>query len=296
MLWRNVPTVLLGRHQIAKKEVDLSFLKENDIKLVRRLSGGGAVYNDLSNFNFSFIVNNREDDSFRSFAEVLVKAMHSFGINLRFSGRNDLLLNQKKVSGNAQYHASKRMLHHGTVLYDVNEVFMQRALTVRGEKYQGRAVESVRSRVTTIRHEAHRSETPEEFFKLLQNRLIQLLGCDEIVTLTEDDLKAIETIREERFLTHEWNYGKDSDETRKTVKHAYGLLDIEVQTKSGIITKITFDGDFFSKLEVSELEEKLTHIPFDRKSIERALSDVDVDDYIRGASLEELVEDIINES
>lgn len=294
LLWQNRPSIIIGKNQNTIEEINQQYVKDNDIPVVRRLSGGGAVYHDFGNLNFTFIVHNDKKDvsNYKKFTEPVIKALNEMGVPAEFSGRNDITIEGKKFSGNAQYYYRDRLLHHGTLLYSSELTRLGEALKVRMDKITSKGIKSVRSRVTNIA-----DYMPEVYdinvFKSLLLQHIQrgfnTLGQEYV--LTEEDYKKINEIMASRYATWDWNYGHSPDSTiQKSRRFDGGLLDIRFDVAKGAIDQLKIYGDFLSRRDVSELEKKIIGLRYEESEIYEALKDFQLHDYLGIITLEDLVE------
>lgn len=291
MLWQNENTIVIGKYQNAWEEVNQRAVDEKGIRVARRLSGGGAVYHDMGNLNFTFIVD-REDVkglNFRIFVKPVVETLNSLGVPAEFTGRNDILVNGMKISGNSQYVKQGRVMHHGCIMLSTDLSKVADALKVRDAKFKSRNSKSVRSRVTTINAQAPREITMEEF----KNALIQrILGSGDVepYKLTETDEKAIQDLRDAKYSTWQWNYGSPARfEMRREEKFENGLVTVDLTAKDGVIEDIHFSGDFFGNGDIRELEDALKGARLDR-GLADVIRGLDLDEYMAGIDPEELAE------
>lgn len=285
MLWQNNNAVIIGKHQNAAAEIDQQFVRENGVRVVRRLSGGGAVYHDMGNLNFTFIADagDMETINFRLFCQPVVAALAALGVQAEVNGR--------KFSGNSQYLKEGRVMHHGTIMFDSDLDRVAQAPHVDQEKIAAKGVASVRSRVTTVRqHMPHPVELEEFRRVLLDNILAQQLG--EEYVLTEEDKSQISRLREQRYATWEWNYGQSRECEMTRQKHfpACGGVEAHLSTDRGVIRYIAFTGDFFSVVEPKVLAEKLVGVRLEEQSLRDALAQEDAGRYFSGPKNEELIE------
>ena len=210
MLWRNRDAVIVGLNQNTHDEINSGFLDDNDIPVIRRLSGGGAVFHDLGNLNFTFVTSvNGAADSFEVSMRPIADALISLGLGAELIGRNDMTLGGRKISGSAQYLKDGKLMHHGTLLYDTDLEKMSKALHVADEKLASKGIKSIRSRVTNIREHLAKDMTIDEFFSYMRSAIA---GNMPLCMLREQDMQAIDVIKRARYDTHEWNYGKSPDE------------------------------------------------------------------------------------
>lgn len=294
ILWQNAPTVLIGRNQNVYKEVDIDYCNKNGIHIVRRLSGGGTIYTDLQNMQYTFITKEQEGNSFKFFADPILKALKKLGIEAEFTGRNDMVVDGRKFSGNAQYHSGNRVLHHGTILFSIDMYNLQNALTPNKKKFEGKNIDSVASRVGFLKD--YTDKTIEEFMMILEEELCKEYGITERYDPKEIEEEVLK-IKKERFDSDEWNFGQNPKFSfNHSSKHPFGLLEYGINVSKGKIKDIQIHGDFFSKKEVSGLEEILKGKLFERKTLTNVLDDIALDDYIQGAKTEDIISDLFEES
>lgn len=256
LLWQNDNAVIVGKHQNTIEEINQEYIKENDIKVVRRLSGGGAVYHDLGNLNFTFIVNEagQEQFDFQTFTRPLVEALKTLGVNAEFNSRNDLAIDGKKFSGNSQYAKRGRILHHGTILFNSNLATIQSALKVKQDKIESKGIKSVKSRVTNIVDYLDEDYTLEDFKAALLKAMFENDNL-EMITLLEEEIQAIEQLKTEKYATWDWNYGKSPRyNLRKERKCDFGLITVLLQVEKGEIKELHFYGDYFGNGDIQELK------------------------------------------
>lgn len=300
MLWINKPSILIGRNQNTLSEINLDYVKENNILVVRRLSGGGTVFNDLGNINFSFITYRSSSDpkiknGFEKFALPVIHALNSLGINATFTGRNDITIDDKKFSGNAQYFQKDKLLHHGTLLYDCDISKLSLALKVKDIKFIDKSVKSISSRVTNIAEHMKDKMSLLDFKEYLKTYIIKTHNIKTIYTLNKKDLKEINKISKERFKTWEWNYGKSPNYAYENlVKYPSGIIEYNLNVTNGIISNISIYGDFFGKKDIKELETKLIGTKHSVKDLATILNQVNIDDYILGLSTEDFIKGLMD--
>lgn len=289
MLWQNDNTIVVGKYQNTAEEIDQAYVDAHGIRVARRLSGGGAVYHDKGNLNFTFIVDRADAPglNFKIFVEPVIQALARFGVHAAFTGRNDLTIDGMKFSGNAQYARRGRLLHHGCIMLDSNLTSVADALRVKEAKFDSKAVKSVRSRVTTINAHAPAPISMEDFKGALKE-CAMASGKLEPCTLTEEDLAAIRKLRNEKYATWAWNYGcSPAYDMRREMKFPAGLVTAHLSAEGGKIKAVRFYGDFFGNGELGELEGAMAGLPLDGHLTE-ALEALRVGDYMSGITAEEL--------
>ena len=291
MLWQNANTIVIGKYQNAFEEVNQKAVDELEIRVARRLSGGGAVYHDMGNLNFTFIVDRQDIEglNFRIFTEPVVETLKSFGVNAEFTGRNDIVIDGRKISGNSQYVKKDRVMHHGCIMLDSDLEKVSDALNVKAAKFVSKSSKSVRSRVTTINENAPRHITMEEFKSALKERILGN-GSIEPYELTGEDLAEIRYLRDTKYATWQWNYGFEREfEMTREAKFDSGLVTVHLTAKDGRIRDIKFYGDFFGNGEIEDLEESLKGVILDNR-LERKLEELGLSEYMAGISPYELAE------
>lgn len=292
ILWQNCPSVIIGRNQNTIEEINREYVEKHNINVVRRLSGGGAVYHDLGNLNFTFITTSKDEirNNFRRFQEPVVKALARLGVTAEQSGRNDITIDGKKFSGNAQYYDQDRVLHHGTILFASDLSKVQEVLTVREDKIASKGIKSVRSRVTNVIDYLPAPITVQEFKDTLEKILLEDSKDNQVYEMMDKDLTRIGLLMEKRYLTWEWNYGKSpAYNLKKGERFEGGFVEILLNVDKGHVVDIKIRGDFFGKKEISELEELLKGIKHDANSIREALEGVPLADYMAGITSENLL-------
>ena len=272
-LWRNHNTIVVGKHQNTVQEINLPYVKEHDITVVRRLSGGGAVYHDLGNVNFTFIADadNLEALNLQAFCLPIVETLQTMGIDAQVSGRNDITIDGRKFSGNSQYIREKRIMHHGTLMFDSDLSVVTQALQVSADKYESKGFKSVRSRVTSIRPYAPEGTTVDTFQKILEGNIAKHA---RVVTLNEEQIAQIKKIQEARYNTWEWNFGYSPaySVTKKRRIEGVGTIEVCMDVKDGSIHAFDTFGDYFGNGATQELKDLLCGCPLTEEAILTALS------------------------
>lgn len=294
MVWRNNPCVVIGKNQNIYKEVNIKYCEDNNIDIVRRLSGGGAVFQDMEVIQYSFITKEREGNSFEYFTKPVLIALERLGLKGEFTGRNDLVIDGKKFSGNAQYHRNGKVLHHGTILFGGNLEHLKNALKPNPLKFVGKNVKSVISRVGRLKDEIDLS--PLEFMDHLNNTVMEVFNIDHITEPNEDEIKKIEEIVKEKFGNEDWNYGKTPKfEVQIEEKHDFGIVEYGISLDKGKVTKFLINGDFFGNDEVDKLTDKFIGLNFIESDFTKVAEKTDIDFYINGMTKENFIKDLFKE-
>lgn len=286
-MWQVNPTVIFGRNQLIENEVNLDYCHEHGIQTYRRKSGGGCVFADMSNIMFAYITHDTAVRfTFDKYLRMVAHVLQDLGIKAEASGRNDITINGKKVSGNAFYHVPGKSIVHGTMLFDTNMEHLVRAITPSDEKLVSKGVQSVRQRVTNLSEYVNLDI--EDFKRYVRNNLCG----EERLVLTEEDVKKIEAIEAE-YLTDEFIYGNNPHYTlsRKKKINDVGEFDIRIELKNNIIRSINMLGDYFL---VGDLDQgvlsHLRNVQFTPEAVEAALSDVNIENHIMNLSNQQFID------
>lgn len=295
LLWQNENSIIVGKNQNTLSEINYDYVKENNIKVVRRLSGGGAVFHDLGNINFTFIsCNDNSFSDFKKFTMPIVEALKELNVHAEFSGRNDLLIDGQKFSGNAQYNYKNKVMHHGTLLFSSEINDLSNALKVKPSKFQGKSVKSVKSRVTNISSHLDKKMTVLEFKDYLMDFINKRDKNSHFYELNDKDVESINKLVEEKYSTWEWNFGYSPKYSLyNEVKYPGGNLEFSLDVHDGLIKDIKFFGDFFGKEDISFIENKLRNVKHNEYSIKSALEDVDINNYFLNCNIDILVSGIM---
>jgi len=295
LLWINEPSIIVGKNQNTIEEINLDYIKENGINVVRRLSGGGAVYHDYGNLNYTIISKSNESSAFNfeTFSRPVIEVLGQLGINAEFTGRNDITIGGQKFCGNAQYMKKGRVLHHGAMLFDTDLTVLGDALKVSQDKIASKGVKSVRSRVTNIVDHLEEKITVEDFKELLLNHMFKGMEIQEY-KLTEEDLENINKLMEERYNTWEWNFGESPKfNIEKSKRFPAGKIETKIDVKDGIIKSLKIYGDFFGGGEISTVEDMFKGVKYKEEDIKNVLDNIDIPYYFAKISKEELLDCII---
>ena len=288
LLWQNAPSIIVGRFQNTAQEVNRPFVEERGIHVVRRISGGGAVYHDLGNVNYSFIVPNDEGTpfDFARHARPVIDALAKLGVEAESGGRNDLLIDGRKFSGSAQHMDRRRLLHHGTLLFDSDLTILEQALNVDEEKFTSKGFKSVRSRVTNILPMLPEPISVEEFIDALRGAL----SGTETSSLDEAQLSEIRGLRDEKYATWEWNWGASPEFTeRKVHRFPWGKVEALLNIKEGVIRQARFYGDYFGAENREEIERLLEGRFYREDALREALEGFPLERSFKGAGTEEFL-------
>lgn len=294
LFYVNAPSIIIGRNQNSIEEINTDYVDENGIQVIRRLSGGGAVYHDEGNLNFSFITKD-DGESFHNFAKFtqpVVEALNHIGVPAKLIGRNDLLVEGRKISGNAQFSTKGRMFSHGTLMLDSEIEHLVAALNVKKEKITSKGIKSIRSRVANISEYLDETITMDAFKELILRYIFDEEDLSNIprYQLTKQDWEKVYEISNKRYKKWEWNFGKSpSFNIKESHKFDSGLLDVRFNVKKGMIENCKIYGDFFGVGDVKEVEQALSGIKHERKAIEDALAELDIPYYLGKITKEELI-------
>lgn len=297
ILWINEPAIIVGKNQNTIEEVNTEYVKQNNIHVVRRISGGGAVYHDHNNLNYTIISNEDKgaDFDFKTFSQPVVDTLADLGVKAEFTGRNDIVIDDMKICGNAQAYLKGRVMHHGCLLFDTDLSVLSKALEQPKDVIKSRGVKSVRSAVSNILPHLPEKISVDEF----SNRLLDKMKMEfpEMVEykFTDIELAEIEEVRATKFGTWEWNYGNSPKfDIERHSRFTAGKIDVHIDVKNSIINQIKFFGTFFgNNSNLAEIEEHLADTKYTENDVRERLSQIDYNHYFAGFSIDELVEAIV---
>lgn len=298
-LWINSPAIIIGRNQNAYAEINEEYVKEHNLKVCRRITGGGAVYHDLGNLNFSFVTKTKGHDriDFKQYYIPIVNALKAIGIDAELSGRNDITIDGKKCIGSSQSVDNHRVLSNGCILFNVQLEGLSKALNPRKEKFESKGVKSVRSRVTNIApYLENKNLSTEDFKNILQNEIFKLFGEEpEEYVLSEEELQGVKEIYNTRFSLESWNYGKKPvGEVKQYKKFPAGFIELAYDLNNGKIRNLHINGDFFGKENVEDIRKAIEGQEYKKANIKEILDTFKLEDYFGNVSSEELTELFFN--
>ncbi|NFD77655.1 lipoate--protein ligase [Clostridium botulinum] len=292
ILWQNEPTIVIGKHQNTLKEINMNFVKDNNINVVRRNSGGGAVYHDLGNINFTFITKYDEKHllDFKTFTNPVVYSLGKLNVKAELSGRNDILIDGRKISGNSQHIYKDRFLHHGTLLFNSELENLVKALNVDNDKILSKGIESIKSRVTNIKEHVKEDIFMEKFKEILiENIFMRNKSSLKEYNLTNDHINDIEKLMEEKYMTWQWNYGYSPEfNYRNSKRFQGGKLEVLLNIVEGHINECKIYGDFLGLMDVSEIEKKIIGIKYGEEYIDEFLKEIDIKKYFGTLCFDEI--------
>lgn len=282
LFYINEPSIIIGRNQNTLEEINQKYIQEKGIHVVRRISGGGAVYHDLGNLNFSFLTahDSQSISNFKKFTAPVIKVLNDLGLQAELKGRNDIQVDEKKISGTAQFTNGKRMLSHGTLLFNADLGEVAKALQVKMSKIESKGHKSVRSRVANI------SDFMQEQMSIERFRQILLDGLNEEdepfvhYRLSADEWRGVHELKAQKYDTWDWNYGQSPKfNIQRTKRFAIGEIDIRIFVEDGRIATFKVYGDFFGSRPIDELEQRFEGIRYDEEDISQLVDELDLEAY-----------------
>lgn len=298
LFYINEPSIIIGRNQNTLEEINHDYVNEKGIHVVRRISGGGAVYHDFGNLNFSFMTDYSIEqlNNFVNFTSPIIASLNKMGVNAELKGRNDIVVEDRKISGNAQFSSGKRMFSHGTLLFDSDISEVVNALNVKMSKIESKGHKSVRSRVANITEFLSSKMTMDEFKSNIIDTLKSDGGDFEIYKLTDEEWKGVHKLKEEKYDNWDWNYGHSPKfNIQKSKRFPIGEIDLRINVEKGIITDFKVYGDFLGKDPIEEFERIFIKKQYDAKTISETIKNVDLSSYFGQIDKNELSKLIFGE-
>lgn len=283
LFYINAPSIIIGKHQCTIEEINYPYTNRNNIYIVRRISGGGAVYHDFGNLNFSFIKKYELNsiNNFKKFTEPVINTLRSLGIDAELGGRNDITVDGRKISGNAQFSNTKSMFSHGTLLFDSNLDDVVEALNVKLDKIESKGIKSIRSRVANITEFLKESISIEDFKNELLKNIFGSSKDYPVYNLTSKQWREVRDLAEKKYRSWDWNFGRSPEfNIQKIHRFDFGQIDARIHVKDGIIQELRIFGDFLGHGEMREVEEKLVGKKYMEDDIEKALEGINLKEYI----------------
>ena len=297
LLWINEPSIIVGKYQNTIEEINTEYTREHGINVIRRISGGGAVYHDLNNLNYTIISNKdkgKEGFDFKEFSKPIIDTLAELGVKAEFTGRNDLEIDGQKFCGNAQAYIKDRVMHHGCLLFNVEFSALANALKVSKDKIESKGVKSVRARVTNILPHLKEPITVNEFSEKILGYMKKHNPNMTEYHFSEEEIEKIKE-RAEYKRSWEWNYG-ESPEYNISRSHRFpkGKIEIFANVINSKIASIKFYGDFFGKNEeLTDIENLLVDVKYTPEAVKKALENIEINNYFAGFTLDEIVEAIV---
>lgn len=292
LFYINNPCIIIGQNQNTLSEINFDYVKENSIKVVRRLSGGGAVYHDRGNLNFSFITNITGGNmiDFKKFTKPVVDALQKIGVDAKFEGRNDLCIDGKKFSGNASHIYKNRICHHGTLLFNTNLTHLIKSLNPGDDKFVDKAVKSVQSRVANIYNYLDDSYTIENIRELIIKQVLLDVEDTKEYEYNETDINEITKLFKQKYDTWQWNFGKSPNyNLKREIKTKAGKIESYLFVKNGIIKDLNIYGDYFCEIPTEKFIEHFINVEHNAEIIAKKIELMDINSYFFGFDKNDII-------
>ena len=294
LLYVNNPSIIIGKFQNTLAEINLDYVNQKNIKVVRRMSGGGAVYHDLGNLNFSFhtLLDSNDFMDFSKFTQPVINVLNNLKVPAKLEGRNDLLVDGKKFSGNAKLAKNGKMIQHGTILFDSDMAVLGDALKINPLKYKDKAVKSNRARVTNLKVLLPDVVTIEHLKQALIAEMLLNTNNALLYELTKEDIAGVEHLIEEKYNTWDWNFGfSPKYNFQNAIKIPAGFIELHLDVdRGGMISKAKIFGDFFASKPIEEFENKLIGLPHNIDVILKFLEENDIQSYFGKVTASEIID------
>jgi lipoate-protein ligase A len=297
LFYINEPSIIIGKHQNTIEEINREYVEKNNIHVIRRISGGGTVYHDKGNLNFSFITKFAHDSihNFKKFTHPVIETLASMGVNAELNGRNDITVNERKISGNAQFSNTKSMFSHGTLLFNSRLEDVVEALNVKIDKIESKGIKSIRSRVANITEFLKEEMSIEDFKSRIIKSIFKEYQELPVYRLSDEEWGKVYALSNSKYRTWDWNYGRSPEfNIQKIKRFDFGQVDARIHVKDGIIENIKIYGDFLGHGELSELEEKLREKKYEKEHINWALGTIDLKHYLGNIEVNDFAEFLLN--
>ncbi len=298
-IYQNSPAVIIGKNQNPYTEVGIDYLKENNIKLVRRLSGGGAVYHDLGNVNYAFIMPGHAENlyQFKEYSMPIVNVLREkYNLDVQFTGRNDLVIDEKKISGSAQYVVGNSLLHHGTILYDVDFSNVKNILLPNSAKLETKGVKSVQSRVGNL--VTFDGNWEEVGVPKLINTLVSEIADDVEFEFTQEQLDEIQKIADANKGAIDFILENKKQYQNQYVEYipGFGTIEIYSNLEDGKISELEIHGEYFFKSDLDDIKKQIVGVEFVKEAIQQFVHGIEnFENYFHKLTKEKLVELIYGE-
>lgn len=297
LFYINDPSIIIGKHQNTIEEINKDYVDSKGIKVVRRISGGGAVYHDRGNLNFSFMTKYSPEffHNFEKFTRPVVETLNTMGVKAELGGRNDITVEGRKISGNAQFTNLKTMFSHGTLLLDSHIEDVVQALNVKADKIVCKGIKSVRSRVANISEFLNEKISIGDFRQKIIDNVFKEYDELPVLNLTDEQWSEVMKLSETKYRTWEWNFGRSPEfNVQKIERFEFGQIDARIFVKEGKIAGIKFFGDFLGYGDSEDVEKLLTGIVYREDAVLNALAETDLRYYFGSIKLNDFVKFICN--